>query len=102
MMTPPVPDLDRMDAPALRTMLAELLAERAEHEQALAEVAQLKVRQEQMLARHRDDIRYKDARIAQLTHEIAALRRYRFGKKGEQLSGVQGSLLDETAERDIA
>lgn len=102
MMTPPVPDLDRMDAPALRTMLAELLAERAEHEQALAEVAQLKVRQEQMLARHRDDIRYKDARIAQLTHEIAALRRYRFGKKGEQLSGVQGSLLDETAETDIA
>src|SRR5690606_36533151 len=48
------------------------------------------------------EILYKDTKIAQLTHEIAGLRRYQFGKKGERLSGEQGSLLDETVAADIA
>nr|WP_323032186.1 IS66 family transposase [Brachymonas denitrificans] len=37
-----------------------------------------------------------------LTFEIAALRRFRFGKRGEQLPpGVQGSLLEEAVDEDL-
>ncbi len=109
-------NLDDLDAHALREKVRGLmaalgekehtLAETAEqllrHEQELEQTRQILVRREQMLATHRDDIRFKDAKIAQLTHEIANLRRYQFGKKGEQLSGVQGSLLEETVCADIA
>ena len=95
-------NIDRLDAQGLRALAGELMVELGEREQALAEHRQILVRQEQMLARHRNDIRYKDAKIAQLTHEIAGLRRFTFGKKGEQLSGAQGSLLEETVCADIA
>ena len=81
MMTAPLPDLANMDADALRQLVQAGMAQR----QAL-----------------QDEILYKDTKIAQLVHEIAGLRRYRFGKKGEQLSGVQGTLLDEAVEADIA
>ena len=95
-------NIDHLDARALRALAGDLMVELGEREQALAEHRQLLVRQEQMLARHRNDIRYKDAKIAQLTHEIAGLRRFTFGKRGEQLSGAQGSLLEETVCADIA
>lgn len=68
MITTPVPDLASMDADALRQW------------------AQASMAQQQAL---QDQIRYKDAKIAQLTHEITALRRYQFGKKGEQLSDTR-------------
>ncbi|CAM4423171.1 hypothetical protein BOTU111921_29480 [Bordetella tumbae] len=102
MTTPPMPDLANMDAPALRTLLLEVLAEREALEQTRSELEQLTVRQAQAQTVYQDEIRYKDAKIAQLTHEIASLRRYQFGKKGEQLSGIQGNLLDETVSTDIA
>ena len=123
MITPPAADLANMDADALRQMLQagmaeyeallaarqqtlaeleELRAEHLERQQAIGKAKEILVRHEQMVAAHQDEIRYKDAKIAQLTHEIAALRRYQFGKKGEQLSGVQGSLLEETVCADIA
>ena len=95
-------NIDHLDARALRALAGDLMVELGEREQALAEHRQILVRQEQMLARHRNDIRYKDAKIAQLTHEIAGLRRFTFGKRGEQLSGAQGSLLEETVCADIA
>ena len=81
MITPPATDLANLDADVLRQLLQDSWAER----QALE-----------------DKVRFKDTRIAQLTHEITALRRYQFGKKGEQLSGVQGSLLEEAVCADIA
>ena len=97
-----------MDAAALKQLFREREAElnklRAEHQQLAQEMAatqEILVRREQMLAGQQDEIRFKDTRIAQLTHEIAALKRYRFGKKGEQLSGVQGTLLEEAVAEDI-
>ncbi|WP_415792854.1 IS66 family transposase [Bordetella tumulicola] len=81
MITPAATDLANLDADALRQLLQDSWAER----QALE-----------------DKILFKDTKIAQLTHEITALRRYQFGKKGEQLSGVQGSLLEEAVCADIA
>lgn len=101
-MNSPMPDLDTMDSTALRAMVLELLAEHGEMTEELTEARHVLIRQEQLLARHQDEIRYREVRIAQLAHEVAMLRRVRFGKKGEQLSGSQGSLLEETVAADIA
>ena len=90
-----------MDAPALKKLFLEL---EAKSQQLAAEVAaarEVTVRRELMMVRQQDEIRFKNARIAQLTHKIPALKRYQFGKKGEQLSGVQGTLLEEAVGEDI-
>ena len=91
-----------MDAPALHAMVADLLQELSARDQILAQMQTIKLRQEQLLADYRQDNLYKDAKITKLSHEIAMLRRVRFGKSGEQLSGVQGSLLEETVQTDLS
>ena len=48
------------------------------------------------------EILYRQAKIEQLTHEMALLKRWKFGKSGEQLAPAQLSLLDETLDADIA
>jgi len=101
-MIAPAQNLDDLDAQTLREQIRGLMAELGEKEQALASHQQQLVHQEQALAKKQKEILYKDTKIAQLTHEIAGLRRYQFGKKGERLSGEQGSLLDETVSSDIA
>jgi transposase len=94
--------LEHLDANALRALLLEreqqlarAFACQAHHEQVLAEKDALIVRKER-------DLHLKETTIAKLTHEIAVLRRYRFGTKSEQVSGVQGNLLEEAACADIA
>lgn len=42
------------------------------------------------------------ARIEQLTHEIAVLKRWKFSARSEQLDAAQKSLLDEDVDTDIA
>jgi len=51
---------------------------------------------------------YKDKTIkeleltnSQLKHELAVIRRYRFGQKSEQYSGAQGWLFEEDAQADL-
>lgn len=94
--------LENLDAEALRALLRErdqqlaaVLARQTRHEQVLAEKEALITRKEHVL-------HLKDTTIAQLKHEIAVLRRFRFGKKSEQVTGVQGSLLEEAVAADIA
>ncbi len=87
-MNAPTPNLDDLDAHALREQVRALMAQLGE--------------KDQLLANKQQEILYKDTKIAQLTHKIAGLRRYQFGKKGERLSGEQGSLLDEIVTADIA
>jgi len=82
------PDLDTLNEQQLRDLARQLLA-RVDEKQT-------------QIARRERLINLKDTTIAQLTHEIAVLRRFRFGKKSEQLSGVQGSLLEEAVAADIA
>src|SRR5690554_8192628 len=79
------PDLDTLNEQQLRDLARQLLADT------------------QAQITHKDRLlNLKDTTIAQLTHEIAVLRRFRFGKKSEQLTGVQGSLLEEAVAADIA
>jgi transposase len=47
------------------------------------------------------ELRFKDARIAQLTHEMAVLKRWKFAARSEKLAPEQQSLLDEAIEADL-
>lgn len=46
-------------------------------------------------------IKHRDLKIAQLTHEMATLKRWTFGKRSEQVTGLQRSLLEESIEEDL-
>ena len=47
------------------------------------------------------ELRFKQLKIDQLTHEMAVLKRWKYAPRSEQLHGVQRSLLDETIEADL-
>jgi transposase len=47
------------------------------------------------------ELRFKEARIAQLTHEMAVLKRWKFAARSEKLAAEQQSLLDEAIEADL-
>ncbi len=81
-MTAEAPDsLQDMDAAQLRELAASLMHTLGRTQQELTATKTLNER---------------------LTFEIAALRRLRFGKRGEQLPpGVQGSLLEEAVDEDL-
>src|SRR5690625_3885284 len=81
-------DLDTLNEAQLRDLARQLLVRVDETQAQIAQRERL--------------ITLKDTTIAQLKHEIAVLRRFRFGKKSEQLAGVQGSLLEEAVAADIA
>lgn len=74
-------DLDALSPDQLRTLAAELLAQVSENKR---------------------ELRYRQTRIDQLTHEISVLKRLQFGKRSEQLNAQQSSLLDETIDADLA
>ncbi len=53
------------------------------------------------LEQHREAIKWRDLKIAQLTHEMATLKRWTFGKSSEQVTGLQRSLLEESINEDV-
>src|ERR1700678_3295826 len=73
-------EITQMDAEELRGLTATLLAE---------------------LASRDKELKAKQLKIDQLTHEMAILKRWRYDRKSEQLGAVQGSLLDESIDADI-
>lgn len=81
-MTAVAPDsLQDMDAAQLRELAASLM---------------------HTLGRTQQELTATKTLNEKLTFEIAALRRFRFGKRGEQLPpGVQGSLLEEAVDEDL-
>jgi transposase len=74
-------DLNALSPDELRTLAAQLMAQVGENER---------------------ELHYRQTRIDQLTHEIAALRRLHFGKRSEQLNVEQMSLLNEAIDADLA
>lgn len=74
-------NLDAMSPDELRTLAAQLMDQVGENER---------------------ELRYRQTRIDQLTHEIAMLRRLQFGKRSEQLNVEQMSLLNEAIDADLA
>jgi hypothetical protein len=73
-------DLDSLNADQLRALAAQLMTQVDEKT---------------------NEIRFKDARIAQLTHEMAVLKRWKFAARSEKLDSEQQSLLDEAIDADL-
>ena len=48
------------------------------------------------------EIKYRQVKIDQFTHEMAVFKRWKFGRSREQLDSAQASLLDEAIDADIA
>jgi transposase len=76
-----VDQLANMDAAALREFAASLI---------------------DRVARLDSEGRLKQLKIDQLTHEMAVLKRWKFGGRSEQLQGEQKTLFDETVDADLA
>jgi transposase len=73
-------DLAQMNAQQLRDLATSLLTQVTQKEQ---------------------DLKSKQLKIDQLTHEMAILKRWRFGRRSEQLDVVQRSLLEESIDEDL-
>ena len=86
--------LDKMNAAELRNLTATLLTQLAERDAERSEQAAL-------IAKRDAEIKLKQLKIDQLTHEMATLRRWRYDRHSEQLDVVQRSLLDESIDADI-
>jgi transposase len=94
-------ELTQMDADQLRDLTSTLFAQLAERDaQIIQQHAELNA-QTAVIARRDQELKHKQLKIDQLTHEMATLKRYRFGRHSEQLDIVQRSLLDETIDADI-
>ena len=84
-----IPDsLDQLDAQELRELLMGLMATVQKQEQTISSGAK--------------ELVYRQAKIDQLTHEMAVLKRHQFGRSREQLDSTQASLLEETFDEDLA
>ena len=81
-------ELDSLNAEQLRALAGELMAQVAQRER--------------VIAGKDGELKYRQAKIDQLTHEMAVLKRWKFGRSGERLDPVQLSLLEETLDADIA
>jgi transposase len=80
--------LPSLNAEQLRELIPELVARIAQ--------------QSQLITERDNDILYRQAKIDKLTHELATLKRWKFGRSSELLNASQISLLDETIDADIA
>jgi transposase len=87
-----LPDLN---AKQLRELACDLIAQIASRDQQIAGL-------DQTISSKDREILYRQAKIDQLTHEMAVLKRWKFGRSREQLDAGQASLLDETIDADIA
>ncbi|MFV0283420.1 MAG: IS66 family transposase [Castellaniella sp.] len=80
--------LDQLDEQQLRTLVQQLMGEVAARDGQIATRDQV--------------IHTKQTHIDQLTHELALYKRWRYGKRSEQLNAAQLSLLQETMDEDLA
>jgi transposase len=86
--------LDKMNAEELRSLTATLIAQLAERDAERSAHAAL-------IATRDAELKAKQLKIDQLMHEMATLKRWRYGRHSEQLDVVQRWLLDESIDEDI-
>ena len=103
------PDLNQLSADQLRALAGELVESLASREQALKQRDQALKQQDQTLKQRDKQLSQQDREllnsktlIEKLTHELALLKRHKFARRSEQLEAVQGQLLDELIDGDIA
>ena len=97
-----VQQLSGLSEQKLRELASTLIAQIAHRDQALIQRDQTIVQRDELIARKDQDILYRQAKIDQLTHELAILKRWKFSKSREQLDPAQASLFDEAIDGDTA
>jgi polyhydroxyalkanoate synthesis regulator phasin len=80
--------LSGLNAEQLRELARDLIAQIANRDQTISSQDR--------------EILYRQTKIDQLTHEMAVLKRWKFGRSRERLDAGQANLLDETIDADIA
>ena len=94
--------LASLSALELREMVTGLMAKIGERDRQITQRdAQIGQRDEILASKDRE-ILYRQTKIDQLTHEMAVLKRWKFGRSREQLDSAQASFLDEAIDADIA
>jgi hypothetical protein len=83
------------DTDALHALVREQMTMVARHQELIAQ-------HELTIARRDHEIAYKTAKIDQLTHELARLRRVQFSARSERMNPEQRELFDEAMAADIA
>jgi len=101
--------LSSLNAQQLRELARDLIAQVASRDHQIAGLGQaissldLTIANlDQTISSKDREILYRQTKIDQLTHEMAVLKRWKFGRSREQLDAGQVSLLDETIDADIA
>jgi transposase len=91
-----IPDsLDQLSTQQLRELLAGLMNKVALQDQRITKLDQSAISDAKELV-------YRQTKIDQLTHEMAVLKRHRFGRSSEQVDSTQASLLEEAFDEDLA
>ncbi|MFM0351691.1 transposase domain-containing protein, partial [Paraburkholderia sp. RL17-347-BIC-D] len=88
-------DLNVLSPEQLRALAAQLIARVEDRDREIEE----KTRE---VGEKERELHYRQVRIEQLSHEISILKRQQFGRRSEQLSSEQMSLLDEAVDADLA
>ena len=81
-------ELESLNAPQLRELTRSLIEQLTE--------------QQRQIEQNNGELRFKTARIEQLTYELARYKRLRFDRSSETLDAVQTNLLEESLDSDLA
>lgn len=96
------PDLTQLTPEQLRQLAAELMTRVEQQDQVIQAHDQALQQRDQVIQKRDQTIQQRDLKIGQLTHEVALLRRHKYGQRSEHLNVLQISLLDEVTDADIA
>lgn len=94
-------ELAQMNAQELRDLTRTLIGQLTERTAELSKRdAALQAHQAELASRDQE-LKRKQLKIDQLTHEMATLKRWRYARRSEELNAVQRSLLDESIDADL-
>lgn len=94
--------LDHLDAEQLRALAERLMGEVATRDEELARRDAQIAAHDVQLAKRDQVLQVKQTHIDQLTQELAWYKRWRYGRRSEQLNPGQLSLLEEALDADMA
>ena len=104
-----IDSIERMGESQLRDFARRLLNQVSDNQKQISEFSSIvaqchaEIAERDRTIQAKDQlIRWKEDRIIMLTHEMAVLKRWKFGRSREGLNADQLSLLDETIDADIA
>ena len=95
-------DLAALGSDELRHFAASLVGLLDEQRSALERKDAVIASQATLLQKKDSEIQHKDVTISQLTHEMAILKRWRFGRASEAFHGLQREMFEESIDEDFA